>query len=653
MFYIHYQYYCILLVYISAAIDSIYKFNKQIYMKNLYVLMLMAMFFIFYGNVYSQKHRPIAVNDTINVNQFDTVRFNPLLNDYDPDGDLFNLYIARVQNFQSNYFYINYKNNTLAIYPNNKYFYGQLILYYVIREINDLSQKDTAFIFINFLRVPDNAYDSLNINNISAGINANNVLFNDFWKAQFRVPSMKAVNAIFSSSLWIGGYDEDSILYIGQAEYYPNDLNAYVPGPVAKNHDKNYHSRYDRVWKLDKYDLVKNYLGRNDTSYKVPAKIQSWPAHGDTINGEAAMLAPFIDFNSNGIYEPVKGDCPCLYGDQSIFALFSRDSIYDTLSEFHKMGLEFYLYAFGFKNGLDTALNNSIFLRYHIKNRSIHHYHDVYAGLWTDFDLGYANDDMSGCDTMLNMFYSYNSSDFDSLYGVHSPASGVVFLNQPMTNYICYNNDFSPTGNPFENIHYYNYMKSLVHSGAPFLYKKKPVKFLYPGNPKDTSEFVMTKLAFYPGDARGVGSSGKFSLAPGEEKVFDFAVVWSQDASNSNLDNVDLLKYHAKRIHDFYNSKVINCYDPRSGTGFNDSRIKENVLVYPNPASEKVFVSLPVDLQSETRLTLIDLNGKIVLEKVIHTGVTTTIQVSNLQQGVYLIHLSGTKFNQWLKLIKE
>ncbi|MFA3783589.1 T9SS type A sorting domain-containing protein [Melioribacteraceae bacterium 4301-Me] len=55
----------------------------------------------------------------------------------------------------------------------------------------------------------------------------------------------------------------------------------------------------------------------------------------------------------------------------------------------------------------------------------------MYICQWVDTDLGYSADDFIGCDTSLNMGYSYNSNDYDKEYSKYlsaPPAIGYVIL---------------------------------------------------------------------------------------------------------------------------------------------------------------------------------------------------------------------------------
>jgi len=97
------------------------------------------------------------------------------------------------------------------------------------------------------------------------------------------------------------------------------------------------------------------------------------------------------------------------------------------------LGVEILGMAYAY-NLPDSALQNTIFLSYDIKNKSVQTYHDFYFGYFIDYDLGYAED----CDTMLNLSYVYNGNEIDGsgqpwAYGANPPVQGTVFLKQKMS----------------------------------------------------------------------------------------------------------------------------------------------------------------------------------------------------------------------------
>lgn len=78
-----------------------------------------------------------------------------------------------------------------------------------------------------------------------------------------------------------------------------------------------------------------------------------------------------------------------------------------------------------------TPLGKTIFLQYTMINKSPDRIEDAYIGLWSDPDLGYANDDEMACDTTLNLIYVYNGKNVDAMYGSEVPAVGLCLLQGP------------------------------------------------------------------------------------------------------------------------------------------------------------------------------------------------------------------------------
>ena len=162
------------------------------------------------------------------------------------------------------------------------------------------------------------------------------------------------------------------------------------------------------------------------------------------------------------------------------------------------MGIEIKGLAYAFKTGIGSdSLNNVVFLHLNIRNFSNRNYSQVYAGIWTDIDIGYAFDDFIGCDTIRNMYYGYNADSFDEGtmgYGLNPPMQAIKFLNLPMSHFMYYNNDFSETGNPFHAIDYYNFLEGKWHNGQPMRYGgdgfnniwvDQRANYAFPGDPRN------------------------------------------------------------------------------------------------------------------------------------------------------------------------
>lgn len=76
------------------------------------------------------------------------------------------------------------------------------------------------------------------------------------------------------------------------------------------------------------------------------------------------------------------------------------------------------------------------------------------------------------------------------------------------------------------------------------------------------------------------------------------------------------------------------------------------VSIMPNPASEETTLQFAKALTEETTLTLVSLDGKVLLSEVLEKGsISKTIDVSALKSAVYLVHLSSTGSNTVKKIV--
>src|SRR5437867_12665745 len=67
-------------------------------------------------------------------------------------------------------------------------------------------------------------------------------------------------------------------------------------------------------------------------------------------------------------------------------------------------------------------LENTVFVRFKIWNRSSSTIESLYAGVWSDPDVGGATDDLVGCDVSRSLGLAYNADWTDTEYGSVPPA---------------------------------------------------------------------------------------------------------------------------------------------------------------------------------------------------------------------------------------
>jgi len=450
---------------------------------------------------------PVAEDDHAQTLGGMSVTANLIQNDVDPEGDTLVLFSGFFGNF---YGEVDILSDSIMKYTPYGINPGGLdtIIYYVKREGMNLPISKGYFI----IDVTNSQfYDSLDINNISAGVNANGYLFNMYedgsYRNQFTVPNGSGKNTIFGQSTWIGGMNNGELHLAG--ERYKQVGNDYWAGPVSNIYDTQYDIKWRRLWKLSKDEIWYHISHWADPGYVPIDNIATWPGNGNTANGQLEQIAPFYDNDLDGIYEPENGDYPVIRGDQAVFFIFNDARDVHTETQGESLGLEVHAMLYAYDDPEDSLLYNTVFGHFDYINTSEIDYDSVYIGLFTDFDIGYAWDDYLQCDVQRGSFIGYNGYDVDGTgqpgsYGEHPPAQSITILSGPymdpngiddpdggcdvslnginfgdgiadnermgLRKFIHFFNTAGAQGDPLNAPDYYNYMKGYWKDNTRLLY---------------------------------------------------------------------------------------------------------------------------------------------------------------------------------------
>ena len=138
-----------------------------------------------------------------------------------------------------------------------------------------------------------------------------------------------------------------------------------------------------------------------------------------------------VDKNWNGTWEPNE-DMPLIIGDETAWCVYNDGvpSEYRRWDTVEPQGIEIRQTVFA--SSL-PELENVMFIKYSILNTGsvADEMNSVYFGIWEDGDLGVAQDDVVGCDTLLNSGYYYNNNP-DYVYGENCPAFFTTLLQGPV-----------------------------------------------------------------------------------------------------------------------------------------------------------------------------------------------------------------------------
>ena len=323
--------------------------------------------------------------------------------------------------------------------------------------------------------LPASASTDLDINNVRARINTGGDMWWDLQgNAKYFIPANTTKTSMFSAALWIGGLDVNGQLKLA-AQRYRGNGNDYWTGPITNegtaSTDATTCEAYDKFFVITRSDVesfkaafISN-GGSIPSGYEVPRSISEYPAMDQTANHEL-YLAPFFDYDGDGIYDYKKGDypyydfdnalCPSNYppgtpqpktmegngiladqvlkGDKTLWWVFNDKGNIHTETKGEAVGMEIRAQAFAFSTNDD--INNMTFYSYEIINRSTYRLTQTYFSQWVDTDIGYAYDDYVGCDVLRGLGYCYNGIDPDGsgqpfAYGAQPPAVGVDFFQGP------------------------------------------------------------------------------------------------------------------------------------------------------------------------------------------------------------------------------
>jgi hypothetical protein len=560
-----------------------------------------------------------------------------------------------------------------------------------------------------------NNFKTLDINNVKAGIANRSDMHWDIGgtqNAMYEVPKGSGKHSNFASALWIGGLDNGGQLHGGAQTYRQSGGSGGVnfwPGPldtINATIDTATSLNYDKIWKVSYTDINNFITAFNSGSVVATPDMLTWPAHGSGNNSR--NLAPFVDYNGDGLYNPNDGDYPKIKGDQTLYFIYN-DKLATHSNTFAPMGIEVQgmAYAYGcpsVTNG-HNELTYTTFYDYKIINRSSTNYHDVFVSMWSDVDLGYYGDDYIGSNVEDNYGYAYNGDGMDESisgvqgYGSYIPAQGFNIVKGPLANANdgidnnnngsideigedCKMNKFNYFNNSLPGVpwytvdpengqEYYNYMTGYWKDGTPFTCGGSgygpttggtiTTNWVYPGDPTGTvsSDPANTCGNWIEngttGDRRLILSSGPFTLNAGQMQEVEYAFVTSFDSSAAPGGAMSLgkLKTDIQKINTFYNLvNKPNCLQAIN-VGLTEVVKQNDFALFPNPAKSIITISSTINGTIKINYEIVDVLGKVVMQNENTGSDKFSININDLNSGIYFLRLQVNNSVVVKKFVKE
>jgi hypothetical protein len=344
--------------------------------------------------------------------------------------------------------------------------------------------------------------------------------------AGFEFPKGSGKTAVFAAGPWlgatVGGQPRGAL-----SEYSDEFGPGAMIGGVADDPNKPEY----KVYKLDRV-------------YANPADRDA--ALADYAAGAQLHGAPIVFVQGDGSLN--------IQGDQMLWCVFNdADPINhnNRAGSTAPLGVEVQLTAFAYND--PGPAGRTIFLRYKIINKGVNTLQDFYVGMWSDPDLGYAGDDLVGCDPSRSLGYVYNASNADNVYGATPPSVGFDLLQGPtgasgaplsMTAFRMYFNGLDPDA--FAKS--YNALRGLANDGSQITdpVTHLPTTFELSGNPIAGTGWLDSN----PSDRRMLVSSGPAVLAPNQSLDLTYAIVVGQ--GTNRFDSIQQMLCTDDQMQIFY-----------------------------------------------------------------------------------------------------
>lgn len=508
-------------------------------------------------------------------------------------------------------------------------------------------------------------YTFLDHNNVSAYISDAGTFFVDVLttEAGYEVPKGSGHDAIYSTQFWFAGKDVGGNIHFSQGGY-PGSGRDVFNGPISGEgtyDTPEYQSQwgvsmwsicqadidhYVTWWKCQNGIIVDDCELVSEPSMALINLLNSWPAHGDVSIGQSYFLAPFFDYDMDGVYSPADGDYPIIKGCCATYMIQNDAAESHSYSLSDSIGLEIH-YMFYQYESVDY-LNDATFVDVMAINRGNTNYLEFAHSIYVDADLGNYSDDYFGCDSTNSVMYFYNADNIDennppSLgYGIDPPALGIVSLEHSLTS-----SSYYGQAGGFSIQEKWNAMNGLQFSGAPWLNPLgEDTKFTFSGNPSSGTEWNETTAGNASGDRRALASFFNGPLNSGDTLFQSYAILYTRDGNH--LENAEAIINLAAEVKNFYDAETeMPCTTETASIG---SLSNERIALSPNPSRGYFEVTSAEKMLS---LTIFNTQGQKVYDLPVVNSNFVKCDLSAESHGLYLMQVQTEKGISMTKLVLE
>lgn len=498
----------------------------------------------------------------------------------------------------------------------------------------------------------------ININNISTWIHWNGESDIDWTtdNAGFEFPKGSNKYCFYQSGLIWGGKVGDEIR-VGGSKYSSSLTPGWIQAngtPVDENDERI------RIYKTRSNYMTADLSAEAKDEHRTIEEIRAQYIKGSE-EWHTELGAPYEDIDGNRIFTPNLDVIGIPGADQTLW--FVAHDTDDDLSQFafncKSTGIELQTSVWGYD--ANFPYNNMIFKKYVLINKSLDTIKDMYVGMWSDPDIGDAADDYVGCDTTLNLGYSYNDETKDEVYGFEQPAVGYQLIQVPKKNESTKYFDMTSFAVLYSHLLqeerydwyklYYNSLQGLQgFEGKPFVdpLSDDTTKFPLSGDPINRTGWI-DGIINKSNDRRMLISSGPFNMEPGDTQEVVYAQIVAQ--GTDRLESILWLKRSA------FISQCL-CIEP--------TKPQQNVQLpeyfylsqnYPNPFNPvtKIIYEIPIDCH--VTLKVYDLLGKEVATLVNENkqagqySAEFRVKSKELSSGIYVYSIQAGPYFKYRKMV--
>ncbi len=505
------------------------------------------------------------------------------------------------------------------------------------------------------LTVNKRSNKQINLNDIDASISNDGIFFNgpdvvrQWYKEKIlglRSRSNNCGNLMYTSGQFLSAMKPNDTIPRVSACFYRTLGTEFTPGPINLNtleRDSILVNKFNKIWVVYKKDIDDFIKNRLTVGYSIPQSLIDWPANA--ISNTHSEMAPFVDADANGIYDPSKGDYPKIKGDVMYWWVFNDIADHKTsYSKPLKIQVNASCYAYNDlrinETDPDFIVNRTLLFDFKYINLSGNDYNDFNIGIFNDVEIGDYTNDAVGSDSSLNLGFGYNNTNNDRVLGNNPPIVACKFLNRPMNHFVA-TAAFNFGSDTFKRVAQYYYVsrsKSMDFNGNV---TSKP-NFEYPQLPCQT-----TQTNVYA-DKRFIMTTDIGELKKNASVNLEMAYFVQYDPTKDYLkEHCDELKSNANKIQNWYNT---NSFPSKSYWSTELTDIKDITLeVYPNPSTGLYKAVASSDIHV---VKVFDVLGNMIFSQNVD-GNEAVINLQTYNSGIYILHVETAAGTLVKKLVKS